>query len=129
MNPDVAASVPTNTGAPGIVMLVIQLAIYLFFAYCMFKLAKKMGFANAWMAFIPILNAYLLVKMGGKPGWWILLYLIPIVNIIIGIMVIHGVSKARGHGVGMTLGLIFLGIFFFPYLAFTGPDKSQVPVA
>jgi len=128
MNPELASSA-ANGGSIGLIGLIINLVIYLFYGYCVFLLAKKMNVANAWMSFIPLLNLYLLVKMGGKPGWWLILFLIPLVNIIFIIIVLHEISKARGHGVGMTLGLIFLGFIFIPVLAFTGPDYSIQPVA
>jgi len=61
MNPEVASA--AQGGTVGMVILVIQLALYLFFAYCQFVLAKKMAIANAWMSFIPVLNLYILAKM------------------------------------------------------------------
>lgn len=117
MNPELASNY-SSLGGMGTSALVIQLVIYLFFAYCVFTLAKKMGTANAWMAFIPLLNIYLFIKMAGKPGWWFLLFLIPFVNIIISIVVLHSVVKLRGHSGWFTLGMIFLGIIFLPILAF-----------
>jgi Family of unknown function (DUF5684) len=116
MNTDIAVNpAAANMGMAGIV---IQLVIYLFYAYCVFALAKKMGAANAWMAFIPLLNIYLFMKMAGKPGWWLILMFIPLVNIIVAIVALHSISKLRGHGAGFTLGLVFLGFIFLPILAF-----------
>jgi hypothetical protein len=61
-----------------------------------------------------------LLQIAGRPVWWIILFLIPIVNIVIAIMVTNDLSKAFGHGVGFTLGLIFLAEIFLPILAFGG---------
>jgi hypothetical protein len=116
MNPD-AINYSSAAGMGSGIMLV-QLALYLFFAYCLFVLAKKMNVANAWMAFIPLLDAYLAVKMAGKPGWWLILLFIPIVNIVIAIVVTHSIVKLRGHTGLFTLGMIFLSIIFLPILAF-----------
>ena len=100
-------------------VLCIIVCLHIFFAIFQFILAKKMNTENAWMAFIPFLNAYLLVKMAGKPGWWLLLFFVPFANIVFQIIVLHEISKKRGYGAGMTVGLLFLGIVFFPYLALT----------
>ncbi len=113
MNPDFSSAAGMGSG-----MLLIQLAFYLFFAYCMFVLAKKMNVANAWMAFIPLLNLYLFVTMAGKPGWWVILFFLPIVNIVVVIVTLHSLAKLRGHTALFTLGLIFLSIIFLPILAF-----------
>jgi hypothetical protein len=45
-------------------------------------------------------------------------------------MVLHSVSKNFGHGVGFTLGLIFLGFIFIPILAwgdsqYLGPNAGN----
>jgi len=102
----------------GSTMMIVQLALMLFMAYCMFVLAKKMNVPNAWMAFIPLLNVYLAVKMAGKPGWWFLLFFVPLVNIVVAIVVMHSIVKLRGHTGLFTLGMIFLSIIFMPILAF-----------
>ncbi len=47
-----------------------------------------------------------------------ILLLIPVVNAIVGIVVIYNVAKNFGKGIGFTLGLLFLGIIFWPLLAF-----------
>lgn len=44
--------------------------------------------------------------------------LIPIVNIVVLIIVINALSKSFGKGVGFTIGLLFLGIIFYPILGF-----------
>ena len=35
-----------------------------------------------WGAIIPFYNTYLMIKVAGRPGWWLILFFIPIVNII-----------------------------------------------
>lgn len=70
---------------------------------------------------IPIYNVIVLLEIIRKPWWWILMFLIPIANIIFYVKMINELSKAFGKDVGFTLGLIFLGMIFYPILAF---DKS-----
>jgi hypothetical protein len=84
--------------------------------WIVFTKAGKPG----WACIIPIYNIIVLLQIVGKPWWWLLLMLIPIVNFVIIIWMINLLSKSFGHGVGFTLGLIFLGFIFLPVLAFGG---------
>jgi hypothetical protein len=66
----------------------------------------------------------LVLKIAGKPLWWILLLLIPFVGIVIAIIVTIEVAKNFGKGTGFGLGLAFLGFIFYPILGF-GDAKYQ----
>lgn len=83
----------------------------------MWKIYVKAG-RQGWEAIIPIYNAYILLKIVGKPGWWLILYLIPIVNLVFLIWTYNMLSKSFGKDEGFTAGLLLLGIIFFPILAF-----------
>jgi hypothetical protein len=50
---------------------------------------------SAWLAWVPIANAILMLQIAKKPLWWIILFMIPIVNIVIIIMVWMGMAEAR----------------------------------
>jgi hypothetical protein len=71
-----------------------------------------------WACIVPIYNILVLLKVAGKPWWWILLMCIPIVNFVILIMVYHGISVNFGKDAGFTIGLILLPIIFIPILGF-----------
>jgi hypothetical protein len=60
--------------------------------------------------------------MVNRPIWWIILLLVPIVNVVFLIILVHDLSVSFGKGAGWTVGLIFLGIVFYPVLAF-GSDR------
>ena len=79
-----------------------------------FKKAKKPG----WAAIIPIYNTLVLLEIVKHPWWWILLMLIPIVNVVVYIIVAFDLAKAFGKGGGMALLLIFLPFIGYPILAF-----------
>jgi hypothetical protein len=57
-------------------------------------------------------------EIGGKPGWWLILFLIPLVNIYALVVVSLGIAKNFGKDVGFGIGLILLGFIFYPILAF-----------
>ena len=107
--------------ATGVVSLI--LSILLIVAW--WKVFNKAGEAG-WKAIIPIYNTYTLVKIADGKGIKFLLLLIPIVDIIYGIMLANRLSKAFGKSTGFTLGLIFLSPIFMLILGF-GDAQYQGP--
>ncbi|HEY7354734.1 MAG TPA: DUF5684 domain-containing protein [Terriglobales bacterium] len=79
-----------------LVALIFGLAIYVYFALALQTIATKTSTANGWLAWIPIANIVLMLNVAKKPLWWILLFLIPIVNMVMAIIVWMAVAEARG---------------------------------
>ena len=118
----------------------IGLAVAIFFVVAYWKIFTKAGEAG-WKSLIPFYNFYITLRIIGKPTWWILMFFIPLVNIIFLIKIQHGLSKAFGKGVLFTCGLIFLTPIFVGILGFgpatyvkadedvnsNGEDDSQFP--
>jgi hypothetical protein len=75
--------------------LVIGVVFYVFLALALQTIAEKTGTPNAWLAWIPIANVILMLNIAKKPVWWILLLLIPVVNIIVSVMVWMAVAEVR----------------------------------
>jgi hypothetical protein len=100
----------------------IVLAILLVAAWKVFTKAGKPG----WAAIIPIYNTYVMLQIVGRPWWWLLLMLIPFVNIVVAIIVTHDLSKSFGKTVGWTVGMVLLPFIFYPMLAF-GSAKYHGP--
>ena len=71
-----------------------------------------------WAAIVPIYNIIVLLKIAGKPLWWIILFLIPGVNFVISILVSLGVAEKFGKSGGFGIGLAFLPFIFYPMLGF-----------
>ena len=95
----------------------IGLAILVFLIAAMWKVFTKAGKAG-WLVLIPIVNIYQLLKIAGRPGWWLILFLIPLVNLIISILVSMDIAKSFGKGAGFGLGLAFLSPIFYPIMGF-----------
>ncbi len=76
--------------------LVFGLGFYIYMALALQTIATKTGTANEWLAWIPIANLFLMLNVAKKPLWWFLLFLIPIVNLVMAIMVWMAVAEARG---------------------------------
>jgi len=117
----------------GTTFWIVWCAVVVFEIAAFWKVFTKAG-QPGWTSIIPIYNLVVLLQIAGKPIWWILLMLIPVVNIVVAVMVWHAVSTNFGKGVGFTLGLIFLGFIFIPVLAWSdaqylGPSAgTPVPV-
>jgi hypothetical protein len=79
-----------------------------------------------WTAIVPIYNLYILCKITGKPGWWVLLWFIPLVNVVIKLLVDIELSKRFGKEAAFGVGLWLLPIVFYPILAF-GNAQYQGP--
>jgi len=113
--------------APGPLFWIFWLAFTILMIAACWKIFTKAG-QPGWAAIIPIYNWYILCKIVGRPGWWVILLLIPFVNFIIGIILCIDLAKSFGKGVGFGIGLILLGVIFFPILGF-GSAQYQGPAA
>ena len=95
--------------------------IYFAFTVLVFVGAWK-TFAKAgqpgWGAIIPIYNVYLMCLIAGRPGWWTILFFIPLVNIVISVMIAIEMAHNFGKGTGFGVGLFLLGFIFYPILGF-----------
>jgi len=107
------------------IVLICWLAVVVLLIASMWKVFTKAG-KPGWAAIIPIYNLIVILQIAGKPIWWFFLLLIPLVNLVVGIMTYVAFAKNFGKGVGFALGLIFLGFIFFPILAW-GSAQYQPP--
>ena len=83
----------------------------------MWKFFNKAG-EPGWAILIPIYNLIVMLRIAGKPAWWFLLFMIPLVQIVVAIDVDVRTARRFGKGVGFGLGLLFLPVIFYPILAF-----------
>jgi len=114
-----------GSAAVGAIFVLVGLAFAVLFIASYWRIFTKAG-EYGWAAIIPIYNTYIILKIAGKPWWWLLLYLIPIVNLIVLIIVYVELAKRFGKGSGFAVGLIFLPFIFFPILGF-GAAQYQPP--
>jgi hypothetical protein len=119
---------PDGGGAAQLIVGVISLAVAILMFAGMWKTFEKAG-EPGWGAIVPIYNIYLMCKIAGRPGWWVILCIIPCVSIIFLIIVYLDLAKNFGKGAGFGLGLAFLTFIFFPILGFGdaryGGKKAQ----
>lgn len=109
----------TTGSTSSLISLVIALVIALFYLVATWRIFTKAG-KPGWAVIIPIYSTIVLLGIIGRPWWWLLLLLIPFVGLVVGIIIINDLSKSFGHGLGYTLGLLFLSLIFIPVLGYGG---------
>ena len=110
--------------AVGGVGLVVYIAIIVIEIAALWMVFTKTG-NKGWTAIIPILNTLVLIKVVKRPIWWIILLLIPCVNIVVFIILMVDLAKAFGKGIGFAVGLVLLQPIFILLLGF-GSSQYQL---
>lgn len=120
----------------GGMMVLFYIAIYIYLAICLMKMAHKTNTRNAWFAWIPILDFILLVEIAGKSIWWVFLCFIPFINIIIAILIWMAAAKRLGKPswLGILMILPIVNFIVPGYLAFSSseninPVQPQPPIS
>ena len=96
---------------------IIFLAIVVLLIASLWKVFVKAG-QPGWACLIPFYNMWKMAEIAGKPGWWMFLTMIPFIGFIFAIIIANGISRLFGHGIGMTLLLIFVPFVGYPILGF-----------
>jgi len=122
-NNDAAAA---GAAAAGGLFMLIYFGLILVVIIGMWKMFSKAG-KPGWASIIPIYNCIVLLEIVGKPIWWILLLMIPLVNFVIAIILNLALAERFGKGGGFAVGLIFLPFIFIPMLGFGSATYQPAP--
>jgi Family of unknown function (DUF5684) len=108
-------------GVTMLVVFVFAAAAYVYVALALQTIAKKTSTENAWLAWIPIANFFLMADIAKKPLWWGILCLIPILGIVFMILIWMGIAEARKkpNWWGIMLIVPVVGIIVPGYLAWS----------
>jgi hypothetical protein len=124
----------TNSGGGGaaavtvsVIILLIYLAVIVLMIASSWKVFTKAG-KPGWASIVPIYNTIVQLEIIGRPIWWLILLLIPFVNIIFLIIVTFDLAKVFGKDMVFGLLLLFVPIIGYPMLAF-GNATYQGPIA
>ena len=60
----------------------ILLIVYAYPAFALMTIARKTKTKKPWLAWIPLANFYLMVKIARFPGWWVLFFFASIIPVI-----------------------------------------------
>lgn len=105
--------------------LLVTLPIYILLHAGLFGIFRKAGEAG-WKAFVPILNLYTWMQIIGRPNWWLVWFLIPVVNFIMGIGIILDLVRSfnKHNFRDQALAVLFPYVYFL-YLGFNKSDEYQ----
>jgi len=122
---------PTPMGPPAgllAVMSLIWLAVIVLVIVSNWRVFTKAG-QPGWACLIPFYNIYVMLKIVGRPGWWLVLCLIPFVNLVVAIILTLDLARSFGKSaVFGFFGLFLFGIIGWPILAF-GSARYVGPAA
>lgn len=122
-----ATASDSSGGGAALVVLLILFAAWILVIIGWWKVFEKAGEAG-WKAIIPIWNTIVLLRIAGRPLWWIVLLLIPIVNIVILIIVMNDLARSFGKSSLFVLGLVIFNPIFMMILGF-GSATYRGPAA
>jgi len=105
---------------------IISLIITILVIVAQWKMFEKAG-KPGWASIVPIYNGIVLLNIVGMSGWYVILYCIPIVNLVIDAIVSVKTAKAFGKGTGFGIGVFLLPYIFQPILGFGDAKYVGVP--
>lgn len=112
----------------GMVSLFLNLLIIAAVLAGWWKVFSKAG-QPGWAVLIPIYNVIVLLRIVGRPAWWLLLMLVPVVNLVVAFLVYRDLAKVFGRGTGFAIGLLLLNPVFMLILGFSGDEYSRPAMA
>jgi hypothetical protein len=80
---------------------------------------------TGWACLVPIYNIIVLLKICERPAWWILLLMIPFVNLFATFILQIDLARVFGKRIGFAAGLIFFNLIFMAILAYG--DAEYLP--
>jgi len=112
----------------GLYIILSPVLLLVYIGY--WKLFEKAG-QPGWKGLIPVYSDYIVLKLSGRPGWWLIWLFIPVVNVIVGIGVYidfiksYGKFTLRDKAAGIFLSFIFLPKWGFDNTQYWGPSTTD----
>lgn len=105
------------------------LLFHLILAGALWKMALRAKEETPWFAVVPILNLILMLKVARRPVWWVILFFVPLVNVVVAVIVTMALCVR--FGVNKWAGLLALvsplNLALFYYLAFGTKTIVETP--
>lgn len=93
----------------------------------LWKLFVKAG-RPGWEAIVPFYNVWIMLKLTGRPAWWLLLFFVPVVNVIAAIALMIDFARSFGKfGFLAHAGTIAIPFIVFPVWGFDKNTKYLGP--
>jgi len=109
------------------VVIIFLIAGYLYVSLCLFLIARKLNVSAAWIAFVPLFQILILCYSANKPGWWMLLFFVPLVNIVIPIYLWMCISENLGKDkwLGLLMLVPLVNLVYLGMLAFSSQGAGR----
>ena len=107
------------------ILLYLLIVVYFASLWRIFGKAKE----DTWKGFVPILNLLVVLKITGKPWWWVFLFIVPGINLLMLIVLNVELSKCFGQRTSKDYFVaIVLPWISIPQLAYDGKIKYTGPI-
>jgi hypothetical protein len=122
---DTGSSATTDAAAAGAILalmffaFILSVIFYVVSAFLLSRIFNKAGVAG-WKAWVPVYNGWILLELGGQQGFWAVLALIPVVNIVSAVFMyiaMYHIGLKLGKEGAFVLLAIFLPLVWFVWLA------------
>ncbi len=124
MVPSLLAS---SQGSSSPLLSIIYLVVVIAAIVGMWKVYEKAD-QPGWASIIPFYNIYIMLKIAGRPGWWLILFFIPFVNVVTIAIVAIDIAKAFGKGTAFGIfGLWLFSFIGYMILGFGDAEYQGVP--
>lgn len=115
---------PTAVLGSMIIIILASVLVFILTSLGLMKLFSKAG-KPGWAAFIPVYNYIILLEMVGKPVWWIILLLIPCVNIFAMISIFIQLAKCFGKSTAYGILMVLFSFIMIPILGFSDAQYQK----
>lgn len=110
-------------------VFIVLIITYVVMALLLARIFKKAG-VESWKAWIPFYNNWIMYELGDQKGYWAIVAVIPVANIISGIFMIIAMYK-----IGLKLGkegvfvlwAIFVPLVWYIWLAVDDSKWQKIP--
>lgn len=109
------------------ISILIAFIFYLIRIYPSYVMSKKANLKHSWMMFFPVLGDFQLLHLAGLSYLYFILYLIPVANFVLFVIVFYRILRNFGLGIFMTiLGIIFSFIAFLTFWYIVLTDREFI---
>ena len=109
------------------ISILVAFIFYLIRIYPSYVMAKKANLKHSWMMFFPILGEFQMLHLAGLSYLYFILYLIPVANFVLFVIVFYRILRNFGLGIFMTiLGIIFSFIAFLTFWYIVLTDREFI---
>ncbi len=91
----------------------------------LYRIFEKAG-EKGWQALVPVLNYWVLLRIVGRPKWWLILAFVPVVNLVVPFLLLVDICKSFGKdGLGAQTLAMLLPNVYLPYIGFHNATRYE----